>query len=435
MDLLMINFGQLVKEWLTNIGFSENISSIARDFTDFILMLFAITAVYYIVKIVVLRIVRRITHRTSSTWDDALYNNRVFHKAALLIPGLLFNVLAPFTVTEYPETLQWLLLLNRVLLIFITIVTINKFLNAVYDIYQGFEISKSKPVKGYIQVVKIILYVIAIIVVISLLFNKSPAFLLGGLGAFSAVLLLIFKDSILGFVGSIQISANDMVRPGDWIVMHKSGADGEVMDISLTTVKVQNWDKSITMIPTYSLVSDSFINWRGMEESGGRRIKRSINIDMSSVKFCTKEMLEKFGKISLLEKYMHDKHDELKQYNLKEKIDDSILVNGRRQTNIGVFRAYLAEYLKHNEFINQEMTMLVRQLQPGESGLPLEIYVFSKVQEWKSYEDIQSDIFDHVLASIPEFELSVFQNPSGSDFAKVVSVGSEFDRTKETFDL
>jgi len=435
MNLLMINFGIIVKGWLTNLGFSDNIASIARDFTDFVIMVLAITAVYYIVKIVVLRVVRRITHRTSSTWDDALYNNRVFHKAALLIPGLLFNMLAPYTVTEYPEILRWLLLINRVLLLFILIVTINKFLNAVYDIYQGFEISKSKPVKGYIQVVKIILYVIAAIVVFSMLFGKSPAYLLGGLGAFSAVLLLIFKDSILGFVGSIQISANDMVRPGDWIVMSKAGADGEVMDISLTTVKVQNWDKSITMIPTYSLVSDSFVNWRGMEESGGRRIKRSINIDMSSVKFCTKEMLEKFGKINLLEKYVSDKQLELTQYNQKGNIDDSILVNGRRQTNIGVFRAYLAEYLRQNQYINQDMTMLVRQLQPGESGLPLEIYVFSKIQDWKPFEDIQSDIFDHILASIPEFELSVFQNPSGSDFAKVISIGDKSNPAKGTIDI
>lgn len=431
----MLLFGDKVKDWLTGMGFSSGITSVMRDMTDFLMMLVTIIIIYYISKLILLKIIRRISHRTSATWDDALYHNRVFHKSVLLVPTMLFNILAPNTLTEFPDFLKWAMLFNRILIIYATIGTINKFLNAVYDIYQGFEISKSKPVKGYIQVVKIILYIIAIIVVFSMLFNKSPAYLLGGLGAFSAVLLLIFKDSILGFVGSIQISANDMVRPGDWIVMNKSGADGEVMDISLTTVKVQNWDKSITMIPTYSLVSDSFVNWRGMEESGGRRIKRSINIDMSSVKFCTKEMLEKFGKISLLEKYMHDKHDELEQYNLKEKIDDSILVNGRRQTNIGVFRAYLVEYLKHNEFINQEMTMLVRQLQPGESGLPLEIYVFSKVQEWKSYEDIQSDIFDHVLASIPEFELSVFQNPSGSDFAKVISIGDKSNPAKGTVDI
>lgn len=415
----MISLGNKVKEWISGLGFSEEISFVMRDFTDFIILLLVITALYYIFRVIVIKIVRRITHRTSSTWDDALYHNRVFHKSLLLVPTLLFNVLAPYTLTEFPDFLKWALLLNRILIVYATIGTINKFLNALYEIYQGFEVSKAKPVKGYIQVLKIIVIVIGVIIVISLLFDKSPIYLLGGLGAFSAVLLLIFKDPILGLVAGIQISANDMVRQGDWIVAQKSGADGEVRDISLTTVKVQNWDKSITMLPTYSLVSESFVNWRGMEESGGRRIKRSINIDMNSVRFCTEEMLEKFRKIDILRNYIEQTQQELVKHNTAENIDDSILVNGRRQTNLGVFRAYLSAYLQRNPDLNPDMTMLVRQLQPGESGIPLEIYVFSRIQDWKPYEDIQSDIFDHVLASIPEFELKVFQNPSGSDFAKL----------------
>ncbi|HLN53219.1 MAG TPA: mechanosensitive ion channel domain-containing protein [Lentimicrobium sp.] len=417
--MLMISLGNKVKEWISGLGFSEEISFVMRDFTDFIILLLVITALYYIFRVIVIKIVRRITHRTSSTWDDALYHNRVFHKSLLLVPTLLFNVLAPYTLTEFPDFLKWALLLNRILIVYATIGTINKFLNALYEIYQGFEVSKAKPVKGYIQVLKIIVIVIGVIIVISLLFDKSPIYLLGGLGAFSAVLLLIFKDPILGLVAGIQISANDMVRQGDWIVAQKSGADGEVRDISLTTVKVQNWDKSITMLPTYSLVSESFVNWRGMEESGGRRIKRSINIDMNSVRFCTEEMLEKFRKIDILRNYIEQTQQELVKHNTAENIDDSILVNGRRQTNLGVFRAYLSAYLQRNPDLNPDMTMLVRQLQPGESGIPLEIYVFSRIQDWKPYEDIQSDIFDHVLASIPEFELKVFQNPSGSDFAKL----------------
>jgi miniconductance mechanosensitive channel len=296
---------------------------------------------------------------------------------------------------------------------------LNAFLNSIYDIYQGFEVSKSKPIKGYLQVFKIILFLIGAIFVISMLIGRSPLYLLTGLGAFSAVLLLIFRDPILGLVGGIQISANDMVRPGDWIVMNKSGADGVVTDISLTTVKVQNWDKTITTIPTYSLVSESFVNWRGMEESGGRRIKRSINIDMNSVKFASPEQLTQLKKIKLVNNYLQKKEKELATYNEKNNIDDEVLVNGRRQTNLGVFRAYVAEYLKSNSNINQDMTFLVRQLQPGESGIPIEIYVFSKVQEWAKYEDIQSDIFDHLLATIPEFGLQVFQNPSGADFRKL----------------
>jgi miniconductance mechanosensitive channel len=421
MEILMISFGDKVKEWFTNLGFSNNLTSVMRDITDFVIMVIVVTIIYYISKLVVLKVVRKISHKTSATWDDALYNNRVFHKAVMLVPTMLFNILAPYTLTEFPEFLYWVLLANRIIIIYIIITIINKFLNALYDIYQGFEISKSKPVKGYIQVMKIIVIVIGIIVIISSLFNKSPFLLLGGLGAFSAVLLLIFKDPILGFVAGIQISANDMVRQGDWVVLSKAGADGEVMEISLTTVKVQNWDKSITMVPTYSLVSESFVNWRGMEESGGRRIKRSINIDMGSVKFCDQQMLQRLSKIGLIEKYIAEKQLELNIHNTKEDIDDSIMVNGTRQTNLGIFRAYLAEYLKQNPYLNQEMTLLVRQLQPGASGLPLEIYAFSKIQDWKPYEDIQSDIFDHVLASISEFELRVFQNPSGSDFRKVTS--------------
>lgn len=418
----MMNLGEQLKNLLTQWGLSDGFTTIVGDITDFLILIAVITLVYYTAKFIVLKIVRRITHRTSATWDDALYNNRVFHKALLLLPALLFNVFAPYTINEFPEFMFWALLLARIYLILVAISVINAFLNALYEIYQGFEISKAKPVKGYIQILKIVLYIIAGIVVISLLFGKSPIYLLGGLGAFSAVLLLIFKDPILGLVASIQISANDMVRPGDWVVMSKSGADGEVLDISLTTVKIQNWDKSIAMVPTYSLVSESLVNWRGMEESDGRRIKRSILINQHSVKFCTPEMLERFSKIGLIKEYLHEKEKELSVYNKENAMDDSILVNGRRQTNLGVFRAYLVAYLHNLPVINPEMTFLVRQLQPGSEGIPLEIYVFSRIKAWAMYENIQSDIFDHILAAIPEFELQVFQNPTGSDFRMITQV-------------
>jgi miniconductance mechanosensitive channel len=241
--------------------------------------------------------------------------------------------------------------------------------------------------------------------------------LIGGLGAFSAVLMLIFKDPILGFVGGIQLSVNKMLAPGDWISMPKFDADGTVIDISLTTVKVQNWDKSISMIPTYSLISDSFRNWKGMEESDGRRIKRWINIDVKSIRFCTPEMLQKFEKIEYLTYYIQHKQKELEEYNASRNVDNSIMVNGRRQTNIGVFRAYLVEYLRNHPNINPEMTLMVRQLQPTEKGLPIEIYGFSKIKAWEQYEAIQSDIFDHVLAVVPEFDLRIFQNRTGDDVA------------------
>jgi miniconductance mechanosensitive channel len=258
-----------------------------------------------------------------------------------------------------------------------------------------------------------------IIVAISIVIDQSPLILLSGLGALTAVILLIFKDSILGLVAGIQLVANDMVRPGDWIEMPKYGADGDVIEITLNTVKVQNWDKTITTIPTYALISDSFKNWRGMQESGGRRIKRAVYVDVSSVRFCTPEMTAKFSRIKVLEEYIARKQAEMREYNEKHGIDDAVLVNGRRMTNLGTFRAYLVEYLKRHPKIHQDMTFLVRHLQPTELGLPIEIYVCSNDQEWSNYEGIQADIFDHIFASLPEFGLRPFQSPTGSDIASL----------------
>lgn len=417
--MIFLQIGTGIKEWLTGQGFSHGFASGFSEVTDFLIALAFITAIYYILKTVVLALVRKLTRKSSTTWDDALYHSRFFHKVLLLVPGVLLGFAAPFTLDEFPGALNRVLQFTQIYLVFVSLLSVNAFLNAIYEIYQGFEVSKSKPIKGYLQVFKIVLFVFGTIIAISMLLGKSPVYLLGGLGAFSAILLLIFKDPILGLVGGIQLSANDMVRPGDWIVQQKSGADGVVTEISLTTVKVQNWDKTITTVPTYSLVSESFTNWRGMEESGGRRIKRSVFIDVNSVKFCSQEMIDRFRKINLVSDYVEQKESELAEYNKSNNVDNSVLVNGRRQTNLGVFRAYLMAYLRSNPNIRQDMTFLVRQLQPGESGIPMEIYVFSKVQEWASYENIQSDIFDHVLAAVPEFELQVFQNPSGADFRRL----------------
>jgi miniconductance mechanosensitive channel len=417
--MIFLQIGTGIKEWLTGQGFSHGFASGFSDVTDFLIALVLIATIYYILKTVVLALARKLTRKSSTTWDDALYHSRFFHKVLLLVPGVLLGFAAPFTLDEFPGALNRVLQFTQIYLVFVSLLSVNAFLNAIYEIYQGFEVSKSKPIKGYLQVFKIVLFVFGTIIAISMLLGKSPVYLLGGLGAFSAIILLIFKDPILGLVGGIQLSANDMVRPGDWIVQQKSGADGVVTEISLTTVKVQNWDKTITTVPTYSLVSESFTNWRGMEESGGRRIKRSVFIDVNSVKFCSQEMIDRFRKINLVSDYVEQKETELTDYNLSNNVDNSVLVNGRRQTNLGVFRAYLMAYLRSNPNIRQDMTFLVRQLQPGESGIPMEIYVFSKVQEWASYEDIQSDIFDHVLAAVPEFELQVFQNPSGADFRRL----------------
>ncbi len=289
------------------------------------------------------------------------------------------------------------------------------------SIYNTFPISKTRHIKGYVQLVQILIVFIGILVIISVIFDAELKGLFLGLGTFAAVLLLVFKDTILGFVASIQVAMNNMVNPGDWISMPGRKTDGVVLEINLNTVKVQNWDKTISTIPTYALVSESFQNWKGMEESGGRRIKRSLSIDMTSVKFCSDEMINRFTRIQLLKDYIDSKEKELNEYNEKNKIDPSVLANGRRMTNLGIFRKYLEGYLHAHPLIHDKMTFLVRQLQPTDKGIPLEIYVFSKDQEWANYEAIQADIFDHILAVIPEFELKVFQNPTGSDFTRLIA--------------
>ena len=292
----------------------------------------------------------------------------------------------------------------------------DAFLSAALDIYRSTDSSREISIKSLVQFLKVILYFVVGLFALSVLLGKSPDYLLGGLTAITAVLLLIFRDAILGLVAGIQLTVNRMISRGDWIEMPKYGADGDVLDVSLTTVKVQNWDKTITTIPTYALISESFKNWRGMQESGGRRIKRSVYIDISTVKFCDGEMLERFARIQYITAHIERKKRELAEYNEVNKVDLTNLVNGRRMTNLGTFRAYVTAYLKNHPQINQDMTFLVRQLAPTEQGLPIEIYVFCKDIVWANYEAIQADIFDHILAIVPEFDLRVFQEPTGADF-------------------
>lgn len=406
--------------WLSTLGLTEFWSQTILGFSSvLIIILFSIIA-FVIARRFLVHGLKSIAEKTKTQWDDILFEKKVFNRLAYLAPAIVVYAFIPYLLNNFPGIAKKLQGATTIFMVVIALLVISSFLNAVYDIYQRFEISKSKPIKSYLQVLKILIICIGIIIIISVLIGKSPLYILGGLGLFSAVLILVFRDPILGFVGGIQLSGNDMVRPGDWISMPKFGADGTVTDISLTTVKVQNWDKTITTIPTYSLVSDAFQNWRGMEESGGRRIKRSFFINMNSVKFCDQPMLGRFSKIELLKDYIAEKQEELDQYNQSMQIDESEIVNGRRQTNLGVLRAYLKAYLNNYPVVNTDMTLLVRQLQPTATGIPIEIYAFSKVQAWAEFEDIQSDIFDHVLAVIPQFELQVFQNPSGADFKKVI---------------
>jgi miniconductance mechanosensitive channel len=408
-------FVRTIKMWLIKLGFSPESAAKTAGISDFLMILLVGVIIYYITKFFIIRIIKRIAVRTASYWDDALLEHKVFQRMAFLIPGILVYQAIPVTLDEFPGFIPLALNLTNIYIVVVFLLIINSFLNAVYAMYQKSEFALYHPIKGYIQIGKIVVFIVVFLLILSLLFNQSPLYMLTGLGAFSAVLLLIFKDPILGFVGGIQLSANDMVRQGDWISMPKYGADGTVLEISLTTVKVQNFDNTISTLPTYSLVSESFQNYRGMKDSGVRRMKRSISIDMSSVKFCTKEMLDKFRQITILREYIDRTEAELENYNKENNIDNSVFVNGRRQTNIGIFRAYLEEYLAHHHLVDNKSDLLVRQLQPNSSGIPIEIYAFTLETEFIRYEKVQSDIFDHILAIIPQFDLRVFQSPTGED--------------------
>lgn len=372
-----------------------------------------------IAKRVIVSLIGKIVSRTEGQWDNIIFQRGVLTRLSHLAPALVLYFMGGLPFPENPAVTEVIQRLAVAYMIGITVLVLDAFLNSVNDIYSTFKISITRPIKGYIQVVKIIVYIVGVVLIITTIMNTSPLGILSGIGAMSAVLILVFKDSILGFVASIQLSANNMVHIGDWIEMSKYGVDGEVTEINLQTIKVRNWDKTITTIPVYALVSDSFKNWRGMMESGGRRIKRAVNIDIQSIRFCTEEMIEKFKKIDFLKGYIEKKLEEIDDYNKNYAIDISEMVNGRRLTNIGTFRAYITEYLKSHPKIRNDMTFLIRQLDPGPQGLPIEIYVFSNDQRWAYYESIQADIFDHIFAIIPEFGLRVYQEPSGGDFNRL----------------
>ncbi|MCM3691007.1 mechanosensitive ion channel family protein [Neobacillus niacini] len=385
-------------------------------------------AANFVTKKIVLRIITHIITNNKFEWDNILLERKVFHRLSHIVPAIIIYYFSS-TFPDYQDLIEKGAITY---IIIVGLMVINSFLKAFNDIYLTFEISKTKPIKGYIQVVQIIVFILGGIVIIANLMGESPFILLSGIGALSAVLLIVFKDSLLGLVAGIQLAANDMVRVGDWIEMPKYEADGDIIDISLNTVKVQNFDKTITTIPSYALISDSFKNWRGMQVSGGRRIKRSLFIDTNTIAFCTDEMIEKFKTIQFLSDYITIKELEIAEYNAKNEINRNNPVNGRALTNIGVFRAYINQYLQHHPGISQEMTLLVRQLAPTEMGLPLEIYAFTNDIRWDVYETIQSDIFDHLFAVAPEFGLHLFQNPSGNDLKNMMGqIGGKI-RNRET---
>ena len=406
-----------IENLLSKIGLNENVTTYISEVISLITLIIITLVLYHAVFYAIRKTIYIFIERSESKRDDILIKNKVFKRLCLLVPAYLIRFNIEAAVPSFPVLSSTIILFTKIYEVFVYSRVIDAILSTLNDIYDTYEISKSKPIKGFIQVLKTIIYIICILLIIAILTNKELSNILIGLGTLSAVLMLVFKDPILGFVGGLQLTINDMLRIGDWIVMEKSKADGEVLEIGLTTVKVQNWDMTITTIPTYSLISDSFTNWRGMVNSGGRRIARSFVIDIDTVKFCTPEMLERFKKYQLVSQYIIDKEKEIQEYNKANNIDDSNLVNGRRQTNLGIFRAYLNSYLANCPYVNKDMTFMVRQLSPTETGVPIQIYAFSSNKAWVSYENIQSDIFDHVFAVVTMFDLKIYQKPSSNSLA------------------
>ena len=396
---------------------------LGKDLSDDLAALVALTVVAFVALLAhrlargpLVRSLAVIIRRTNFPYDDVLIECRALHRLAHLVPGLIFYLLGPLALEGHPVSVNTIQTAAHIYLVLSGLLAVEAWINAGVSIYNSTKISHEVSIKGLVQFSKIILFLLVSVLVVSILIGQSMLYLLGGLTAMTAILLLVFRDPILGLVAGIQISINRMAAYGDWIEMPQYGADGDVIDITLTTVKVQNWDKTITTIPTYALISESFKNWRGMQDSGGRRIKRAIYLDVSTIKFCDEEMLARFAKIQYITAHIEHKKQELAGYNEINQVDLSHLVNGRRMTNIGTFRAYVQAYLKNQPQINQKMTFLVRQLAPTSKGLPLEIYVFCKDIVWANYEAIQADIFDHIFAIVPAFDLRVFQEPTGTDF-------------------
>lgn len=400
-----------IKNWLINRGINETLSLFSSNIIAIAVVLIVSFIINILVKKILLKALKMAIKKSKNVWDDILVEKKVFDILARVSPPLVIYTLAPI----FPSYQSWIQRIAFSYMVFIVLLATDKFLDGIDDIYRTYEISKTRPIKGYLQVVKIFLYVMVIILIIGIIINRSPWVLLSGIGAATAVLLLIFQNSILGFVASIQLTSNNMIKLGDWIEMSEHGADGDVIDISIHTVKVQNWDKTITTIPTNALISKSFRNWSGMQQSGGRRIKRAIHLDMTSIKFCDEEMLERFSKIQYIKDYLEHKIQEINHYNKVNDTDLSSIVNGRHLTNIGTFRAYVEQYLKNHPKVNKDMLYIVRQLQSTDKGLPMEIYVFTNDTAWVNFEGAQSDIFDHIMAVVSEFDLRIYQSPTGYD--------------------
>ncbi|MGL4474834.1 MAG: mechanosensitive ion channel family protein [Shewanella sp.] len=407
-----------IAHWLSQVGINSQPTDGLPTFVLLLACIVLATVAYLIVRRGVIRALNIVIKHSRASWDDSFMRFRVLEKLALLVPALVMNLLVPIVLTAH-SILS--VLIDRTLSILIVMLFIRaafSALDATNEIADANLVSRRLPIKSFVQLIKLFLFFVGVIVAISILANQSPIYFLSGLGVATGLVMLVFRDTILGFVAGIQLAANRMVSLGDWIQMDKYGANGTIEEISLTTVKVKNFDNTLTMIPAYGLVQDAFKNWRGMSESGGRRICRSVNIDVSSIHFLSESELTRLTKVNLLKDYIAKMRHELSDYNTGL-IDNDELINGRHLTNIGTLRIYLLEYLKHHNSIHKNMTLLVRQLQPGPDGLPIQVYAFTNDTRWDVYEGIQSDIFDHLYAILPEFGLRAFQVPTGEDMRQM----------------
>lgn len=401
----------------------ESIHPVVPSAVGVVLLLTVALVIDLVAKRVLVRAARRFAASSRVTWDDALVAHNVFGRLSQVLPALVVFLAIPF-VPGLPEAAVRLVrnVATGYMVLMLTM-TLTSLLSAANTIYSALPVARERPLKGFVQLVQIVVWVLGGVLIVAAVLDRSPLLLISGFGAMTAILLLVFKDTILSLVASVQLTAQDMVRVGDWITMPQFGADGDVIDVQLHTVKVQNFDKTITTIPTHRLITDSFQNWRGMSESGGRRIKRSLYFDVSSIRFQSDEEIEHFRRFVLLAGYIDDKRRELGEYNARLEGEVAEDVNRRRLTNIGTFRAYAFNYLKNHPRIRQDLTLIVRQLPAGPDGLPLEIYCFTDTTAWAEYEGIQSDIFDHLIAIVPEFGLRLFQQPAGADVAALRPAG------------
>ena len=406
--------------WLTAAGLSDASAVALTPWIGVLAVLVPSILLYLLCSRIILSQLIHWAERSSIRWDDALIAHRVIHRLSYLAPALAAYLLSPWLLDGQGEIVAFVRSAVEVVVVMIGVWVLQALLSAAYDIYAMLDAKAEMPIRGPIQAAKLVVALVGALLVGAILLDQSPMVLLTGLGALGAVLMLVFRDPILGFVAGIHLVSNEMVAPGDWIEMPSYDADGDVIEVGLTTVKVRNFDNTITMVPTHALISESFKNWRGMSESGGRRIMRAIHLDINSIRFCTEAMVERYARIDLLAEYMQRKRDEIARHNGVLEAG-SLPINGRRLTNVGTFRAYVAAYLRRHPMIDPEMSFLVRQLPPTELGLPIQVYVFCTETVWERYEAIQADIFDHLLATVPEFDLKVFQSPTGSDFGTLTS--------------